>query len=195
MPVRFKFIATINFDLFFCLIISFKFINFLMQLEEAMEFIKVNVTKMLNTEHMELYPVSARSALEAKLYISSYIEDLSRSALTNNHLWMSSGFSELENFLFSFLDGSTETGMERMRLKCGTPIAIADRLLDSCERLTKQDYESACRDLSSINEMIKSVHDYAMKMENESLFWKKQTLSLVCCYACFPMNFLCSVFS
>lgn len=187
--MRFKFIAIFNLILFLFSYNFLKLYQFLTQLEEAMEFIKVNVTKMLNAEHMELYPISARSALEAKLSISS------GSALTDNHLWMSSGFSELENFLFSFLDGSTDTGMERMRLKCGTPIAIADRLLDSCERLTKKDYESACKDLSSINEMINSVHDYEIKMENQSLFWKKQTLSLVCCYSCFPMNFLCNLSS
>ncbi|WJZ90194.1 hypothetical protein VitviT2T_009357 [Vitis vinifera] len=79
----------------------------------------------------------------------------------------------------SFLDGSTSTGMERMRLKLETPIGIAERLFSSCETLVRQDYQYAKQDLASINEMVSSVKEYAVKMESENISWRRQTLSLI----------------
>lgn len=149
------------------------------QLEEAISFIKENTRKLLNTENVTLYPVSARSALEAKLSASSdigkYDEELS---ISKSH-WKISRFYELEKFLYSFLDGSTITGMERMMLKLETPIGIAERLLSSCETLVKQDCECAKQDLAFATEMVDSVKEYAAKMKNESISWRRKTISLV----------------
>lgn len=47
-----------------------------MQLEEALSFIKDNIQRLLNTEDVILYPVSARSALEAKLIATSNVGKL-----------------------------------------------------------------------------------------------------------------------
>ncbi|XP_029121552.1 probable transmembrane GTPase FZO-like, chloroplastic isoform X2 [Elaeis guineensis] len=147
------------------------------ELEEATTFVKENAQKLLNTEDVMLFPVSARSALEAKL--SSVYEGRNyEEVLLNDPRWMSSRFYELENFLFSFLDGSTDTGMERVRLKLETPIGIADRLLTSCDRLMKKEYENANEDLISIKEVVSSAKEYAVKMEGESISWRKQILSL-----------------
>lgn len=127
---------------------------------------------MLNTEDVKLYPVSARSALEAKLSSSSVYGKDSE--------WKISSFYEFEAFLYSFLDGSTSTGMERMKLKLGTPVGIAERLLSSCEILVRQDCRFAKQDLASINDIVGSVKDYASKMESESISWRRKALSLVC---------------
>jgi hypothetical protein len=81
--------------------------------------------------------------------------------------------------LYSFLDASTTTGMERIRLKLETPIAIAERLLSACETLVKQDSQLAKQDLTSATELIDSVKEYAIKMENESISWRRKTMSLV----------------
>ncbi|KAK9282279.1 hypothetical protein L1049_005193 [Liquidambar formosana] len=147
------------------------------ELEEAISFIKENTRKVLNTEHVTLYPVSARSALEAKLSASSDFEK-DYANVTDPH-WRTSSFYELEKFLYSFLDGSTITGMERMKLKLGTPIGIAERLLSGCETLVRQDCRYAKQDLASVNEIVSSVKQYAMKMESESISWRSQILSLI----------------
>lgn len=144
-----------------------------MQLEEAMSFIKDNIQRLLSTEDVILYPVSARFALEAKLMATSSFGKL-------NEDESASGFHELEKFLYSFLDGSTIPGMDRMRLKLETPVAIADRLISACETLVTQDYRCAKQDLTAINDIINSVNDFALNMETESLSWRRQTLSLVC---------------
>lgn len=128
---------------------------------------------MLNTEDVKLYPVSARSALEAKLSSSVYQKESD---------WKISSFFEFETFLYSFLDGSTSTGMERMKLKLGTPVGIAERLLSSCEILVRQDCRFAKQDLASINDIVGSVKHYASKMESESISWRRKTLSLVCIF-------------
>lgn len=148
------------------------------ELEEAMSFIKENTKKLLNTEHVTLFPVSARTALEAKLSTSAIGKDYAKLSVSDSQ-WKSNNFYELENFLYSFLDGSTSTGMERMKLKLETPIAIAEKLLSSCETLVTQDCRYAKQDLASINDIVGSVKSYAVKMENESIAWRRRILSMI----------------
>ncbi|KAG6774473.1 hypothetical protein POTOM_021826 [Populus tomentosa] len=149
------------------------------ELEEAMLFIKENTMKLLKTNDVILYPISARSALEAKLSASSELgKDYTELSVSKSHLKISR-FYELEQFLYSFLDASTTTGMERIRLKLETPIAIAERLLSACETLVKQDSQLAKQDLTSATELIDSVKEYAIKMENESISWRRKTMSLI----------------
>uniref|UniRef100_A0A2P2LGQ6 Dynamin N-terminal domain-containing protein n=1 Tax=Rhizophora mucronata TaxID=61149 RepID=A0A2P2LGQ6_RHIMU len=149
------------------------------ELKEAISFIKENARKFLNTEDVLLYPVSARSALEAKLLSFSNTGIDGREPSASESHWKVSNFSEFEKFLYSFLDGSTRMGMERMKLKLETPIAIAERLLSACETLVKEDCQKAFQDLKFVTELVDSVQDYATKMENESIYWRRKTLSLV----------------
>lgn len=151
----------------------------LMQLEEAISFIKENTKRLLNTEQVTLYPVSARAALKAKLLASANVREKNEEHLIDHSHHRTSGFYDLEEFLFSFLDGSTSTGIERIKLKLETPIRIAEQLLRACQMLTMQDYQQAKKDLKSVNELLGSVKDYAHKMESESILWKRKTLSMV----------------
>ncbi|KAG5250604.1 transmembrane GTPase FZO [Salix suchowensis] len=102
------------------------------ELEEAILFIEENTRKLLNTDDVMLYPMSA---LEAKLSASSDTgKEYSELSVSESHLKITR-FYELEQFLYNFLDASTTTGMERIRLTLETPIAIAERLLSACETL------------------------------------------------------------
>ncbi|TXG63641.1 hypothetical protein EZV62_010635 [Acer yangbiense] len=149
------------------------------ELEEAISFIKDNTQKLLNIENVTVYPVSARSALEAKLSASSTVGKDCRELSVNDSHWETNSFDKLEKFLYSFLDGSTSTGMDRMKLKLETPIRIAERLLSSCETLVRQDCQYAKQDLTSANKMVDNVKDYAMKIESESITWRRQSLSMI----------------
>ncbi|RYR74087.1 hypothetical protein Ahy_A02g008702 isoform C [Arachis hypogaea] len=148
------------------------------ELEEAMSFVKDNVQRLLNTEDVILYPVSARSALEEKLTAKSNVGKLNDLSSSGSHNGASS-FDELEKFLFSFLDGSTIPGMNRMRLKLETPVGIAERLISSCQTLVTQDCRYAKQDLAAVNDIVNSVNEFAMDMETESVSWRRQTSSLV----------------
>lgn len=149
------------------------------ELEEAIAFIKENIKRLLNTEHVTLYPVSARSALEAKLLASSNVHERNEEVSLNHSHWRTNSFFDLEKFLYSFLDGSTSTGIERMKLKLETPVGIAEQILSACQKLVRQDCQQANKDLMSVNELVGSVKEYALKMESESISWKRQTLTLI----------------
>ncbi|XVF72416.1 hypothetical protein PTKIN_Ptkin12aG0119600 [Pterospermum kingtungense] len=149
------------------------------ELEEAISFVKENTQKLLNTEDVTLYPVAARSVLEEKLSATSVVGKEYRELPVSDSNWRTRSFYELENFLYSFLDGSTSTGMERMKLKLGTPIAIAERILSSCETLNRNKCKSAEQDLASVNDTIDSAKEYVIKMENESISWRRRTLSMI----------------
>ncbi|XVF21780.1 hypothetical protein REPUB_Repub12eG0119600 [Reevesia pubescens] len=149
------------------------------ELEEAISFIKENTQKLLNMEDVTLYPVAARSVLEEKLSATSGVGKEYRELSVSDSNWKTSSFYKLENFLYSFLDGSTSTGMERMKLKLGTPIAIAERIHSACETLNRKDCQSAEQDLTSANKIVDSVKEYVIKMENESISWRRRTLSMI----------------
>ncbi|XVE73144.1 hypothetical protein DITRI_Ditri11bG0093900 [Diplodiscus trichospermus] len=149
------------------------------ELEEAISFIKENTQKLLNTEDVILYPVAARSVLEEKLSAASGVGKEYRDLSVSDSNWRTHSFYKLESFLYTFLDGTTSTGMERMKLKLGTPIAIAERILSSCESLILKDCQSAEQDLTSANEIVDSVKEYVIKMENESISWRRRILSMI----------------
>lgn len=145
-----------------------------------MSFIKDNIQRLLNTEDVILYPVSARSALEAKLITTTNVGKLNEELSVPGSHYSAGSFDDLEKFLYSFLDGSTMPGMDRMRLKLETPVGIADRLISACQTLVTQDYRYAKQDLAAVNDIVNGVNDFALSMETESLSWRRQTLSLVC---------------
>ncbi|KAL3647885.1 hypothetical protein CASFOL_008853 [Castilleja foliolosa] len=147
------------------------------ELEEAIAFIKENTRKMLNAEQVTLYPVSARSALEAKLSSSSGPER--QEQFLNNPYSGANNFADLEKYLYSFLDPSTSNGVERIRLKLQTPVEIAQQLLSSCRKLVTEEWQQAEQDLVMVNNLLSSVKEYVLKMENDSIPWKRQILSLI----------------
>lgn len=98
-----------------------------LELQEATSFISENVQNLLNAENVALYPISARSALESKLSASYESAKEYTDMLVSDSRWRVGSFYKLEKFLYSFLDGSTSMGMERIKLKLETPIGIAER--------------------------------------------------------------------
>lgn len=150
------------------------------QLEEAISFVKENTKRLLNAEEVTLFPVSARSALEAKLSLPFPDRTNNEHVLINHPQWGSSKFQDFQSYLLSFMDASTANGKERIRLKMETPVGIADRVLSSCERFVKIELENAVGDLKSIDDLVDSVKEYSLKLEAESNRWNKQILSLVC---------------
>lgn len=150
-----------------------------MQLEEATSFIEENAQKLLNVEQVTLYPVSARYALEAKLVDSYAVPRECQGLSISDPDWRISSFYTIEKFLYSFLDGSTSTGKERIRLKLETPVTIAEQLISSCSSLLRKDCQIAQQDLASVLDIIDDAKDYAVKMEAESISRRRQILSLV----------------
>ncbi|XP_019225511.1 PREDICTED: probable transmembrane GTPase FZO-like, chloroplastic isoform X2 [Nicotiana attenuata] len=149
------------------------------ELEEAIGFIKENTQKLLNTDCVTLYPVSARLALEAKLSTFDGALSQSNRSSNDNFHWKTKGFYELEKYLYSFLDASTSTGIERMKLKLGTPIAIAEQLVSACQGLVRQECQQAKQDLLFVEDLVNSVKECTKKLEIDSILWKRQVLSMI----------------
>ncbi|KAJ8543169.1 hypothetical protein K7X08_005692 [Anisodus acutangulus] len=151
------------------------------ELEEAIAFIKENTRKLLNTESITLYPVSARLALESKLSTFDGALSQNNESSSNDSHWKTKNFYELEKYLSSFLDSSTSTGIERMKLKLETPIAIAEQLLSTCQGLVRQECQQAKQDLLFVEDLVNSVKDCTKKLEIDSILWKKPVLFLTLC--------------
>lgn len=148
-----------------------------MQLKEAIAFIKENTQNLLNADRVTLYPVSARSSLEAKLSAFCGLEQ--QKELLDTPYPGANNFSSLEKYLFSFLDTSTDNGIERIKLKLETPVKIAEQLFSACQKLVREEHQQAEQDLVFVNGLLSSVKEYTLKMESQSISWKRQILSLV----------------
>lgn len=163
-----------------------------MQLEEAINFVKENARKLLNVESVTLYPVSARSALEAKLSASVNVRKYDEQLMSNSD-WKISSFFELEKYLNSFLDGTTSTGIERMKLKLGTPLRIAEQLLSSCQKLVRAECQKVKKDLSSVDEIFSSMEEHALKMKSESISRERQIMSQVWARCMMLKSLICMI--
>ncbi|KAL1547250.1 putative transmembrane GTPase FZO-like, chloroplastic [Salvia divinorum] len=147
------------------------------ELEEAVAFIKENIQNMLSADHVTLYPVSARSTLEAKVSAPHGLEQ--QEQLSNTPYPGANNFSSFEKYLFSFLDTSTDNGITRIKLKLETPVKISERLLSACQKLVSEERHKAEEDLVFVNDLLSSVEEYTLQLESQSISWKKQILSLI----------------
>lgn len=149
------------------------------ELDEAMSFVKDNVLQLLSIEQVILYPVSSRSALEAKIAATAGDGVVDLEVLSKDLNWVRSGFPALEEFIFSFLDGSTDRGAEKVRLKLETPMGIAKTLLAATEKQISAESANVISDLMSIKESIVQLKHYQQTMENDSFSWRNQVLSVI----------------
>ncbi|KAH9315399.1 hypothetical protein KI387_024026, partial [Taxus chinensis] len=149
------------------------------ELDEAVTFVKDNAQQLLSTEQIILYPVSSRSALEAKIAATTGDGGVDLEILSKDPNWIISGFSALEDFIFDFLDGSSDSGAEKVRLKLETPIGIATTLLAATEKQISAESTKANADLMSLKEYIGKLKQYQQLMENDSFSWRKQVLSVI----------------
>eukprot|EP00253_Pinus_taeda_P009840 PITA_09840 len=117
-------------------------------------------SELLSIDQIILYPVSSRYALEAKIVATREDGKIDLHILSKDPKWMYSGFSELENFIFSFLDASTNMGAERVRLKLETPIGIATALLAAIEEHIITESAKANAQLMAIKENIGKLKQY-----------------------------------
>ncbi|EPS74309.1 hypothetical protein M569_00446, partial [Genlisea aurea] len=137
------------------------------EVEKIVSFVEENVRNMLNAENVTLFSVSSRIALEAKL-----------SGFSGPYPGFNK-FDVLEKYLYSFLDPSTSNGVERIKLKLETPVKIAQQIMNSSRKLAEEELQRAKEDLVSVNDIFASVEEYALKMEGESISWKRKISSLI----------------
>lgn len=164
------------------------------QVEEVRNFVRDNAQRLLTVEQALVYPVSARQALQAKL--SALLEDgtVDVARLSEDPLWTTSGFKELEEFIFGFMGASSERGAERLRLKLETPLGISVALLAACDQQLAAEAFKAESDLKALEDVLKQLQRFEEAMLNGAILQRQRTLAVVSArFSSFMGNFLFNI--
>ena len=135
------------------------------QIDEVAAFVRSNVRRLLGVDSAICFPVSARKALKAKLAAEWPAEE--------------SGFCALERFIRGFLEGSTDLGAERLRLKLDTPLGVGAALLAACERQLGGETERARANKRSLREVEGQVAARREGMEQEGALQRQRVAATV----------------
>lgn len=130
-------------------------------------------------EELPVYPVSARQALQAKLAASLEDGTVDTARLSEDPLWTTSGFKELEEFIFGFMGASTDKGAERLRLKLETPLGVGLALLTACESQLTAEAFKAEGDLKALEDVQKQLQRFEEAMLNGAILQRQRTLAVV----------------
>lgn len=150
------------------------------QVEEVRNFVRDNAQRLLTVDDLPVYAVSARQALQAKLAATTSPDGtLDPLRLAQDPLWTTSGFRELEDFIFGFMGASTDRGAERLRLKLETPLGVGLALLSALEAQLKAEELKAESDLKALEEVGKQLLRFETAMVNGAGVQRQQTLDVV----------------
>ncbi len=93
--------------------------------EQILAFVRENATQLLGIEP-QIFPVSARQALDAKLAAAASQGAFSSGVrIDADALWQASQFAPLEEYILETLDAS-----ERLQLKLHNPLGVADHFIN-----------------------------------------------------------------
>ncbi|KAL2649181.1 hypothetical protein R1flu_017309 [Riccia fluitans] len=145
------------------------------ELEEVRNFVKENAQSLLSVDEASVYPVSARLALVAKQNAKKEDGTVDEKLLIEDNSWKRSGFEELENFIFSFLGGSTDAGAERLRLKLETPLGIGVALLNASAKQLAADILKAESDLKVLTRIEEQLNQYQNAVQADSALQRQRT--------------------
>ena len=119
-------------------------------LQKVITFVTENGTMLLETTP-DIFPVSARDALRAKL--------------GQPQLWQSSGFEPLEAYIHATLD---EAG--RLRLKFLNPLGVGERLLNSYHDITQNRLSLLAEDTQTLENLERQLNLYQQDMQRDFEF-------------------------
>jgi len=154
------------------------------QVEQVRSFVSKNVLDLLGVDSPVVLPLSSRNALQAKLDAGSaaaggLLSSMDDQQLATSPAWATSGFSELESFLLSFLVGDPGKASESVRLKLETPLSVADALLGVSRQQLKGDLASAEKDLEALLMVEQQLASFRAEMERDSAVQQERIQKLV----------------
>jgi hypothetical protein len=141
--------------------------------------VKENAESLLGVEGAILYPVSARFAMLAKTAATTEAGVVDKDLLQGNSDWKSSGFGQLEEFIRKFLEGSTDAGAERLRLKLDTPLGIGMALLNASDRQLSADIVIADTDLRVLAQIDEQLVQYERGVRADAAIRRQRTTEVV----------------
>lgn len=140
------------------------------ELEEVLDFVKDNVSGLLGVNSPEVLPVSARSALNAKVESGGSAEALIASAD-----WRQSNFAGLEQRVFD----SLVTGGSGARLKLKTPLSLAGALQESLKERLKGQREAAAAEREAVQAVEAQLRDLKKVLARDSEVQRRETAGVI----------------
>jgi small GTP-binding protein len=119
---------------------------------QVVEYIRQNALALLGFTP-EIFPVSARQALQAKLAESRQEKD---------GLWASSRFDAVETYILRTLDEKS-----RLRLKLGNPLGVGEQLTGRYRGLARERLNLLAEDLAAINNIEGQLKVYQDDMQHD----------------------------
>ncbi len=117
----------------------------------VLEFVGDNAAQLLG-ERPEIFPVSARQAVEAKMAGKE----------TAGHLWIESQFEALESYMLETLDAS-----ERIRLKLENPVGVGRRMIDKYSDVIEARRTLLADDFKTIDTIDAQLEAYRKDMQRD----------------------------
>ncbi|CAM6129007.1 unnamed protein product [Calypogeia fissa] len=148
-------------------------------LEEVIAFVKENAQSLLEVEEAVVYPVSARLAILAKAAVTTEAGVLDKELLKGDTYWNNSGFGELEDFIWNFLEGTSDAGAERLRLKLDTPLGVGTALLSACDGQLADAIVKADTDLRVLDQIDEQLVMYQKSVQADAALQRQRTTEVV----------------
>ena len=147
------------------------------EVDQLRSFVATNAQQLLGTSGGtgEVFPVSARAALAAKLAVSGQQQQQPLPwgrpppALLSQPGWRGSGFDALEAFVSRFLGGEGDAlhPGEALRLKLLTPLSLAAALLDAAGRCLDAQAGVAAAELAGVAAVRRQLGAYQADMAKD----------------------------
>ncbi|MEX1019194.1 MAG: dynamin family protein [Litorilinea sp.] len=127
---------------------------------EVLDYVRENARQLLDTQP-EIFPVSARLALQAKQEAKAAGQDGTPTGAT----WEASGFGALESYILRTLDAA-----ERIRLKLENPLGVAARLLDQYEAVIGDRQALLRGDFQALDSIESDLEAYQTDMRRDFVY-------------------------
>ncbi len=127
-------------------------------LEEVLHYVTVNAQNLLDVTP-EVFPISARLALRAKLAASRY------SDFHNNELWEASRFGALEQYMLTTLDAG-----KRVQLKLENPLGVSDLLVDQYQKVIHTRLDLLRGDFKTLDIIDEQLDAYKTDMRRDFVY-------------------------
>eukprot|EP01025_Chloroclados_australasicus_P013673 TRINITY_DN1641_c1_g1_i11.p1 TRINITY_DN1641_c1_g1~~TRINITY_DN1641_c1_g1_i11.p1 ORF type:complete len:461 (-),score=88.67 TRINITY_DN1641_c1_g1_i11:251-1633(-) len=155
------------------------------QIEEVVGFIEENAQRLLGVPEANVFALSAKDALDAKMSFqngeSGVLSSVDVEGLAEDYRWVRSGFGSLERFVYEFLIGGPEAKgkSESVRLKLQTPLSVADALIAAAQRQLETDLQTAKDELSAVESVLAQLDNFCEEMRQDSEAQAQEVQSMV----------------
>jgi small GTP-binding protein len=133
--------------------------------EQILAFVRENATQLLGVEP-QIFPVSARQALDAKLALAADADtSVPDNRIDTDALWQASQFGPLEAYILETLDAS-----ERLQLKLHNPLGVSAHFIDAYARIIANRKAILTGDFQTLDTIEEQLDAYEADMRRDFVY-------------------------